>query len=536
MRIIHIPAAGFLLCLLAGKACSVEMNRDSFPIMEDRELAAGKARYLEKLGKLTPEGERPNVLLILADDLGKYDMSTYDRMGTPMPAVDRLAASGVQFWSAYTSSPVCSPSRASMMTGRYQQRFGYERQPMNRYARNRLEYWVVDHFINTDPMQLVSPMSKPARENLVKQGIPASEILLSELLLRQGYHTGIMGKWHLGHFDGFLPNERGFQEQYGFYEAFSYYASPRAEGIVNYRHDYFANRHIWRQKRKGSCAIRENNREIHESEYLTFSIARRACDFMETHREEPFFLFVPFSAPHTPFQVPQEYYDRFPMVEDDNKRVYYGMISALDDAVGMIMKRLDELGLRENTLVIFASDNGGATYTGATDNGILKGGKFSQFEGGVNIPMILSWKGHVPAGQQCTDPVSLLDIYTTCTAMAGIELPGDREYDGVNLLPVLRGESSPVNERALYWRTDFNRAMRRGPWKMVWNERDDQLFLYNLEKDPGEKENLADSRPEKVLEFRRMFDSWEADMKAPMWPGVMEFRFDLDGEVTLWAI
>ena len=212
------------------------------------------------------------------------------------------------------------------------------------------------------------------------------------------------------------------------------------------------------------------------------------------------------------------------------------MIAALDDAVGMILDRLDQLELTENTLVVFASDNGGATYTGATDNGILKAGKFSQFEGGINVPMLFSWKGNLPAGKEYIQPVSLMDIYVTCASIAGVQLPEDRVYDGINLMPFLTGEDTLQTVRPLFWRTDFNKALRFNHWKMVWNDRDGQVFLYNLENDPGEQHNMAPDYPEKIIEFKQMFGKWESEMKDPMWPGVMEIRFDLDGESTLWAI
>jgi arylsulfatase A-like enzyme len=533
-RIIPLTCAALLGSLMVG--CHVEVDPGPFPIETDQAMIAGKTRYLETIPVAGPADRLPSILLILVDDLGKYDISTYGPNGVATPALDSLACSGVRFESAYSTSSVCSPSRASLMTGRYQQRFGFERQPMNRYPINRMEYWIVDHFVNTEPMQLVSPMSNPGRKEIKKQGIPSSEVLLSEILSKRGYHTGIFGKWHLGYNEPFLPNRRGFEEQYGFYEAFSLYAPVDDPGIVNFRHDYFANKHIWRQKRKGTCAIRENDRVIDEPGYLTFTIAERACRFMEENQGSPFFLYVPFSAPHTPFQVPVEYAERFKQIEDLNKRVYSGMISALDDAVNMILVQLDHLGLSENTLVIFASDNGGATYTGATDNGILKAGKFSQFEGGINIPMIFSWKGHLPAGITFSEPVTLMDVYATCASVAGIGLPDDRVCDGIDLVPLLAAEDATQSPRPLFWRTDFNKAVRLGPWKMVWNDRDGQLFLYNLENDPGEQNNLASGNSGKVKEIQQLFEEWESEMKDPMWPGVMEFRFDLEGESTLWAI
>ena len=297
-----LPVTCCILFTLISFGCQVEVNKGPFPIQENMDMILGKASYLDSISAVRPREEAPNIILILVDDLGKHDISTYDPEGVPTPALDGLASQGVKFNSAYATSPVCSPSRVSLLTGRYQQRFGFERQPMNRYARSRLEYWIVGHLINTDPMQLLTPMSRPTKDEMERQGVPPSEILLSELLDRKGYTTGIFGKWHMGHHDDFIPNNRGFQEQFGFYEAFTYYAPPGNPDMVEQRHDYFASKHIWRQKRKGTCAIRENNKEIVDSEYLTFSIARRACVFMEENRDKPFFLFVPFQC--SPYAIP----------------------------------------------------------------------------------------------------------------------------------------------------------------------------------------------------------------------------------------
>jgi len=516
--------------------CGIQVDHGPFPIKADQGLISSKTRYLDSIGKIPLGAMVPNIVLIVADDLGKHDISTYDPNGVEVPAIDRIARRGMRFDQAYSTSSVCSPSRVGMLTGRYQQRFGFERQPMNRYARNRVEYWVVDHLMRTDPMQPITPMAKPDQEEIALQGIPAGEILLSEILVSRGYSTGIFGKWHLGHEEPFLPNNRGFQQQFGFYEAFTRYVPPGTRGMAEYRHNYFASKHIWRQKRKGICAIRENDHEIEDKEYLTFSIAGRACRFMKEHRDDPFFLYVPFSAPHTPFQVPQEYADRFEEEPDLNKRIYKGMIAALDDAVGMITEKIEALGLEENTVVIFVSDNGGATYTGATDNGPLKAGKFSQFEGGINIPMLISWPGQLSSGQVYTEPVSLMDIFTTCVSLSGSPLPEDRKIDGMDLSVLISDEDPMVSRRPLYWRTDFNRAVRYGNHKMVWNQRDGQVFLYDLAADPGEQENLAGRKPELVEEIMDRYRMWESEMKSPLWPGVMEFVFNIEGETTRWAI
>jgi arylsulfatase A-like enzyme len=524
----------FLAALVTGCA-SIEVNRGPFEILVSEDQLKEKEQYLDNIRTRGLPMTPPNVLLILVDDLAKHDIALYDPDGVNTPHIASLAARGTTFLHAFTSSPVCSPSRAALFTGRYQQRFGFERQPMNRYSRNRLEYFFVDHLINTEPMRLISPMADVPLQEIKKQGIPPGELLLPEILQAAGYHTGLCGKWHLGNDPRFHPNRRGFDEFYGFLEAFTLYAPIAQEGIVEHRHDYFANKHIWRQKRKGSCAIRRNETIVEEEQYLTFAIAEEAAGFIKENREHPFFLVSAFSAPHTPFQVPREYYDRFSHVGDHNKQVYYGMIAALDDAIGELLAALDSNGLTENTIVVFASDNGGATYTGATDNGPLRAGKFSQFEGGINIPMMLSWPGNAPEGIQYEPQVSLLDIVPTILECAGIVSTGIPHLDGKNLMPYLEKPVQGPHE-ALFWRTDYNKAVRTGKWKLVWNTRDDQVFLFDLTENNYEQVNVAGDFPLVVEELQELYREWEQQMHDPLWPGVMEFRFDQYDETTWWAI
>jgi len=522
--------------LLYPSCSSIEVSDGPFSIEFDEDIIESKQRFLNAFPSKERKKNKPNILLILVDDLGRDDISVYNREGVDTPNLSRLADSGVTFTNAYSTSSVCSPARASLLTGRYQHRFGYERQPMNRYARSKLEYFIVDRFINTEPMRLVNPMSTPLKEDIQKQGIPPGEILLPEILQANGYNTGIFGKWHLGFNDPFLPNSRGFDYQYGFYEAFTYYSMPGEPEIINYKHDYFASKHIWKQKRKGSCAIRVNDSVIVEKEYLTFAIANRTIDFIEQRNGEPFFAFAAFNAPHTPFQVPLEYYNRFDHIEDENRRVYYGMISALDDAIGLLLDKLEEDGILENTLILFASDNGGASYTGATENGSLNAGKMTMFEGGVNVPFMISWKDKVPAGTIFNKPVSLMDLFSTALASSGISKPSDRVIDGVNLMPYVNGQMDGSPHNILFWRTDFNKSVRYENWKLIWNTRDDQVFLFNLERDKAEKINLAGKNAELVQQLINEIIHWEQELKEPAWPGVMEILFEINGEKTWWAI
>ncbi len=513
------------------------LSNARFKVEFDQKKIVYKMKFLSKTPSATVCGKPvPNIIIITADDLGKTDISLYGGKNVNTPNMDAIGHEGVIFTEAYCTSPICSPSRAGMLTGRYVQRYGYELQPQNRYPKNRLQYYLIKYIVDTGDWIVAEQNGYPRQEDIDKQGLPPSEITLGELLKKRDYHTGIIGKWHLGFHEPFLPNNRGFEYQYGFYEAFSLYAPVDSPDIINHRHNYFASKHIWGKGRSGTCAIRRDNNVIEEKEYLTQKIAREAVQYLEAHKNEPFFLYVPFNAPHTPFQVTKKYFERFSHVKERNKRIYYAMIAALDDAVGEITKKLKELDLEEKTIIFFASDNGGAVYTGATDNAPLKGGKFSNFEGGINIPCMIKWKGKLPEGKRYHEPVSLMDFFVTSAEISGSTLPADREYDGVNLLPFITGEKDGVPHEVLFWRSGFNKAIRKGKWKLILNERDNITLLYNLKGDKVEKKNIAASHPEIVEELKRDHKEWEKKLMDPRWPRLMDFRFQVGEEVYYYAL
>lgn len=374
----------------------------------------------------------------MVDDLGKYEISAYGSETKNTPHIDQLCQEGVRFSDCYVNAPVCAPSRAGLMTGRYPVRYGFETQPMEVYPNNLAVYLAGKYLVNTgDFVMDVDPKFPPEWE-IIKQGVPPSEITLAELLKMRGYTTGCIGKWHLGSADELVPNSRGFDYQYGFYGAFSLYSEKQhSPNYVHYVPDAFSAKHQWKMGRKETSAVLRNGKKIREERYLTFAIRDEAVEFMARNKEHPFFLYLAFNAPHVPFQAPRAYYEMHADTEDENKRVYYSMIHALDDAIGDLMQKMELLGLEENTLIYLISDNGGASYTKATDNGPYKGGKLTMFEGGVNVPFVMKWKGSLPEGMVYPNPVSSLDIFATSAAVAECPLPGDRVYDGVNLIPYL---------------------------------------------------------------------------------------------------
>jgi arylsulfatase A-like enzyme len=501
----------------------------------DSTALASKMAYLDAVSLSRDPSARPNIIIILVDDLGKHDITLYDSSGVETIHINQLAKEGVVFTHAYSTSAVCNPSRAGLITGRYPQRFGGERQMMTRYAKNKMEYFVFKHCIDTRPMYLTDPWYSPGELEICKQGLPESEITLFEILHHAGYETACIGKWHLGYHEPFHPHNRKVDYFFGFYEAFTLYVPKAHREMVNYRHRNFQNRHIWRQKRKGPSAIMQNGQEVEVDEYLTLRFAEEACRYIRQHENNPFLLYLPFNAPHTPFQAPKDYCDKFSHISDKNKRVYFGMIAALDDAVGMILEQVKESGLEENTLVFFTSDNGGATYTGATTNGALNGGKITPFEGGLNVPLVMKWNGKLAPGVY-TQPVSLLDIFSTTIAACRIPPPATIVVDGVDVIPFLTGENPGAPREYLCWRTDFNKTIRHGKWKLIQNTRDDLILLFDLEADQQEKYDLKADHPEIVTRLLELLATWESEMKPPAWPGVMEYEEEINGIKMRFAL
>lgn len=435
----------------------------------------------------------PNVLLIVSDDHGYGDVGAYGCRDIPTPHLDAIAAGGVRFTSGYVSGPYCSPTRAALLTGRYQQRFGHE----------------------------FNPGPAPPRGN--RHGLSLSQTTLAERLRAAGYVTGMVGKWHLGNERVFHPLNRGFDEFVGFLGgAHSYIQSTRLHPIL-----------------RGFTPIQEQ-------EYLTDAFRREALDFIDRHRQQRWFLYLPFNAVHTPMNAADRYQDRFAHLKG-RRKTYATMLTAMDEAIGAVMGRLRELQLEENTLILFLADNGGPERVNGSDNGPLRGGKAQTWEGGVRVPFMMQWKGQLPAGLVYDHPVMQIDLAPTALAAAGVATPADAAFEGVNLLPYLREEKQGPPHEALYWRFGQQMAVRMGDWKLVKARgggldesvqdadsvegtraaSDDELAgaqLFDLAHDIGETTNLAPQQPEKVQQLADAWRRWNADNVAPSWLPVRAAR------------
>lgn len=452
-------------------------------------VVLGAAVLCSFTGKKPAPNRPPNVIVILADDLGYSDLQAYGNKKVRTPNIDGLGKSGVRFTTAYAAAPICSPSRAGLITGRSQVRFGYE----------------------------FMPDGSGANQN----GLPASELTLAQLLHAQGYATGVVGKWHLGTGDGFYPDQKGFDYSYYFQAGLSPYTEGELDTskYVGIRAPWALTDKIAWMPRKGATAIREGREVVKDTGYLTFSLADKASQFIQAHKDKPYFLYLTFNAPHDPFQVPKAYYNRITTEKDSLKRIYYGMIEALDDAVGQVLAQVKASGEEDNTIIFFTSDNGGASYTRATDNYPLRGGKCTHFEGGVSVPFFVRYPGHIASGVTSAQEITSLDIFATAAALANAALPADRTYDGVNLVPFLqKGSLSKHPHDTFVWRSGFSKAYRSGNWKLVVNEHDKKEWLFDLSKDREEKNDLSGSHPKELKELKEALKKYEeTQVHIPLW-------------------
>jgi len=520
------------LIILAGLLTFLlwPLKSKDFALNWDETAINDKRKFLDDIPKASPADSMPNIVLILVDDLGVYDMSFYGGEKVETPNMDGIAQSGVAFYQGYVAAPMCSASRAALLTGRYPQRFGFEFQMHDRYLKNRLEYLGFKYFMASDIWR-ARPMDKvPRKHDIERQGLPPSEISIADLLKARGYATALIGKWHTGSHPGNLPSAFGFDYQYGFFDAHSMYAHEGTPGITDQRIEKdFTDQYNWKRGRNHTNGIFRNYESIDEKEHLTDAITRESIAFIRQHKDQPFFLFASYNAPHTPLQAPDEYVAMFSDEPDPVKRVYYAMIKQLDDAVGRLTGELEKQEIIENTLVIFLSDNGGATYTYTTDNGPLQGGKITDFEGGIRVPFFMSWPVRIAAGSIFKRPVSAIDILPTIAAATGYPLPEVRQVDGKNLLTYLNNDSL-VAHHELFWQRGSTRAIRSGDWKVIWNAEFGDTLLFNINDDPNETTNLF--QPEKKLarDLIGIHDNWSKSLHKPLWPSVVHFREEVNGD------
>ena len=471
---------------------------------------------------------RPNLIVIVADDLGYGDTGVYGSPHVKTPHIDALAKDGVRFTQGYVAHPVCAPSRAALMTGRYQTRFGYEFNPVGRDRTG---------------------------------GVSREEVFLPQILKDAGYATGMVGKWHLGQPAGYHPLDRGFDSFFGVLTGATSFMTDfqpgdeeitppgagasfgLAEGV---RAPPGASEAEKMTLLRQAAPVYRGRETVEEPDYLTDAFTREALNFIDASAPGPFFLYLAHTTPHTPLQAPAAYIARNSAIADKGQRVYAAMVTSLDDSVGRLRAALKARDLDRNTVIVLISDNGCAGYVGtACTNGPLNGFKGLHLEGGVRVPYIVSWPGGFRSGGVEDQVVSSLDIVPTAAALAGAALP--RGTDGENLVPYLSGPKPKGFERRLFWRTGPNYAVRDGAWKL-WSvnraepgETESTAagitpdgvqakassqgvydMLYNLADDPGESRNLAASRPEVVARLKAVIAEWDRGNVPAQWTSMRQ--------------
>lgn len=532
-RVVAIVLA--VVAVLAGAAwlMRTQIMLKMVEIAADRRTPVGPFQAIEWATGPDPEGrsvdERPpNVVVILADDLGWNDL-TFGGGGVaggtvPTPNIDSIARDGATFSAGYSGNGTCAPSRAAIMSGRYGTRFGFEFTPtpanmpqMVGMISRGLPGRIRQAYIPPGPVE------SPDYEDL---GMPPSEVTLAEVLGDAGYHSVHIGKWHLGRNDGMAPQDQGFDES--LLMASGLYLPEDSPDVVNSKQDFDPiDQFLWRALK--FAASFNGGPAFEPGGYLTDYYTDQAVEVIEANKDRPFFLYLAHWAPHTPLQATRADYDALSHIENHRLRVYAAMIRALDRGVGRVLQALRDNGLEDNTIVFFTSDNGGANYIGLPEvNQPFRGWKITFFEGGIHVPYFIKWPGHIPAGSEFDEPVHGFDIFATAAAAANANVPDDRPIDGVDLVPYLTGNETGPPHEALFWRSGHYRVVRSDGWKLQVTERPDEKWLFDLRNDPTEQHNVADREPARVAALEALLAAHDAEQLAPAWPSVAEMPVSID--------
>ncbi len=421
--------------------------------------------------------EKPNLVVILTDDQGYSDVGFNGSKDIMTPNIDRIAEGGTRFTNGYVTYAVCGPSRAGLLTGRYQDKFGFGRNPV------------------IDPSDTTS-------------GMPLEQNMISEVLAPLGYTSGIIGKWHMGTHPQFHPNRREFDYFYGFLSGgHRYFPEELTYQSINEAKEPWS----WYKTK-----LLENDQVVEIDEYLTDELSHKAVEFIEKQGKQPFFLYLAYNAPHAPLQASEEYLQRNQHIKDKKRQTYGAMISAVDDGVGRVLDTLNKQGVADNTLVVFLSDNGGARGN-ASNNGLLKGHKSEYTEGGIRVPFAAMWPGKIPAGVDYDPAVSSLDILATMVGITKAPIDNDKPLDGVNLIPYLSGEKQGLPHETLYWRNYDKQifTIRQHNTKTIITS-GVSAETYNLSNDLSELHNLATKQGKITQAQKQQLEAWNRSLKDPI--------------------
>jgi len=478
-------------------------------------------------GPSTRISDKPNVIVILVDDLGFNEVSTYGGgMGNGQvktPNIDQLASDGVLCTNGYSATAVCSPSRAALLTGRFPTRFGYEFTPTAKGFGKLMAKMSEDRELPPIYNAGIDDQLPPTET----MGLPSSELTIAEMLKPQGYHSVHIGKWHLGASEKFMPLRHGFDESL-WIETGSFFLPEDDPNVVNAKLPFDPiDKFLWANL---PYAVRFNDSgRFNPDGFLTDYLTEEAVNVIEKNKNQPFFLYLAYWAVHTPLQCLKSDYDKLSFVEDHAERVQAAMVMAVDRGVGKIRQALKGHGLDENTIIVFTSDNGAPHYVGLPDlNKPYRGWKITYFEGGLHVPYIVNFPKEIRGGQIYNGRVSNLDIFSTIGAVTNAELPTDRKIDGTNILPYLKNEDQGEPERPLFCKSSGLSFVIKNGWKLQIDEQRDKKWLFDLNTDPTEQDNLANFETEKLSEMNELLQGLLAEQTEPIWQGALSSPIPTD--------
>ena len=478
-----------------------------------------------------PNLERPpNIILIVADDLGYNDISTFGGGIIQTPSIDRLAEEGAIFNQSYSGASTCAPSRAMMMTGRYPTRTGFEFTPTPAGMAKMVSLVGSDMDLSLPPAFYDQAMEAKQPPYELK-GLPPGEITIAETLKDSGYYTAHIGKWHLGRSNGMSPHEQGFDDS--LLMASALYLPEDDPNTVNAKIPFDPiDKFLWKALTYANSFNSGDDDRFKPKGYLTDYWTDESINVIKANKNRPFFLYLAHWGPHTPLQATREDYDAVGDIQPHRKRVYAAMIRAIDRSVGRVLDTLDQEGLADNTLVMFTSDNGGAGYIGIPEvNQPFRGWKITMFEGGLRVPMMIKWPSKITAGIVVDTPVAHIDVMPTLAAAAATQSKA-AEIDGVNLLPLVTSQGDQSwNRETLFWQNGHYQVVRHGDWKLQVNDRPTdglQYWLFDLAKDPTEQNNLAAVRQDKVKELNALLVDHQANAVTTLYPATTQMPVMVD--------
>lgn len=470
---------------------------------------------------------KPNVIVILVDDLGFNQISSYGggmaNGNFKTPNIDKLAKDGVLCTNGYSSSAVCSPSRASLLTGKFPTRFGFEFTPTTSSFMKGIKAFGKKEIIE-------GVYHKESESDMIEikdMGLPQSELTIAEILKPQGYHNIHIGKWHLGHSEKFLPRKHGFDESLRMDQG-SLFLPENDPNIINAKLDFDPiDKLLW-----GNLPYAVNFNEgprMKPKGHLTDYLTNEAVKVIELNKNRPFFMYMAYWAVHSPLQAKKEDYEKLSYINNHEERVLAAMVMSVDRGVGKIRKALEDNGIDKNTIIVFTSDNGAPGYIGLPDlNKPYRGWKLTHFEGGVHIPFIVNYPNKIPAGQIYNGRISNMDIFSTFSEIAGLKPTNDIEIDGVNILPYLTGEIQGEPDRILFSKSGSLSFLIKEGWKLQIDFMQNKKWLFNLNNDPNEKINLASMNLEKLKELEELLNLKIKEQAKPIWPNLLSWPIFID--------